>query len=344
MALNQTQYPTLADVAKTQDPSGKAVVIVEILNETNEILEDMVWMEANQPTSHKTTIRSGLPSATWRKLYDGVQPSKSTNVSVTDTVGNCESYAVVDKDAADLDGNTAEFRLSEDRAFIESMGQQMTDTIFYGNDSIENAKFTGFSARFNNLLAQNGQNIIDAGGTGSDNTSIWLIGWGKNTAAGIYPRNKKGGLQSEDKGQVTEVKPDGGRFEAYSTHYKWEGGLCIRDWRYVVRIANIDVSNLKAADPNDSAQVAAAIVARKSLIDHMVAATELLQSTSGCRPIFYCNRGIRSAVRQAILDKTSNNLTSETVAGRVVTYFDEIPVRRVDALLNTEARVVGTAE
>ena len=80
MAALATTNPTLADVARRMDPDGKIDTIVEILNETNEILEDATMIEGNLPTGHRTTIRTGLPTPTFRKLYGGVQPTKSTTV------------------------------------------------------------------------------------------------------------------------------------------------------------------------------------------------------------------------------------------------------------------------
>lgn len=194
---------TLADWGKRVDPNGKVDKIIELLGQTNPILQDMPFVEGNLPTGHRTTIRSGLPSATWRLLNYGVQPSKSTTVQVTDSVGMLETYAEVDKSLADLNGNTAEFRLSEDRAFIEAMNQQMAQTLFYGDSSVNPQQFMGLSSRYSSLSAGNAQNIIDAGGTGTDNTSIWLVVWGKNTVHGIFPKGQKAGIQMEDKGQVT---------------------------------------------------------------------------------------------------------------------------------------------
>ena len=134
MATLSVINPTLADVAKATDPDGKIATIVEILNETNEILDDMVWVEGNLPTGHRTTIRAGLPAPTWRKLYGGVQPNKATNVQVTDTTGMLEAYAEIDKALADLNGNSAAFRMTEDRAHIEGMSQEFSATLFYGNE------------------------------------------------------------------------------------------------------------------------------------------------------------------------------------------------------------------
>ncbi|MCI4573929.1 major capsid protein, partial [Escherichia coli] len=159
---------------------------------------------------------------------------------------------------ADLNGNTAEFRLSEDRAFIEAMNQQMAQTLFYGDSSVNPQQFMGLSSRYSSLSAGNAQNIIDAGGTGTDNTSIWLVVWGENTVHGIFPKGQKAGIQMEDKGQVTLEDANGGKYEGYRTHYKWDNGLALRDWRYVVRIANIDVSNL--SEPSSAANIAKLMV------------------------------------------------------------------------------------
>lgn len=323
--------PTLADVAARMTADGKIDPnIVEMLNETNEILDDMTVIEANGFTEHKTTIRSGLPAATWRKLNYGVQPSKSKTVQVKDSMGMLENYAEVDKALADLNGNSAAWRLSEDRPFIEGMNQDMATTLFYGDSSADPEKFMGLTPRYNSLSAENAMNIIDAGGTGSDNASIWLIVWGPNTCHTIYPKGSPAGLKSEDLGRVTLTDANGGRFEGYRTHYKWDIGATLRDWRYVVRIANIDVSDLtkNAASGAD-------------LIDLMTQALELVPNVGMGRPAFYAPRKLRSFLRRQITNKVAaSTLTMEAVAGKKVVTFDGVPCRRSDALLLTEARVV----
>ncbi|HEB26851.1 MAG TPA: hypothetical protein ENI05_03600, partial [Porticoccus sp.] len=315
------------------DPDGKIATIVEILNETNEILEDMTWIEGNLPTGHRTTIRSGLPAPTWRKLYGGVQPNKATNVQVTDNTGMLEAYAEIDKALADLNGNTAAFRLSEDRAHIEGMNQEMADTIFFGNEDTEPEAFTGLAPRFNSLSAENGDNIIDAGGTGSDNGSIWLVVWGPNTVHGIIPKGSTAGLQHTDKGQVTlEDASDGsnsGRMEAYRSHYRWDAGLTVRDWRYLVRICNIDRSN-RTADASSG----------PDLPDLMFQALDLVPNLSMGRAVFYMDRRMRGFLRRQVPNATGlSTLTMENVGGKMLNAFQGVPVRRVDALSADEARI-----
>ena len=330
MATLSANNPTLIDVASRLDPNLNIDKIVELLAATNPVLNDMTFMEGNLPTGHKTTVRTGLPGVTWRKLYGGVQPSKSTTAQVTDSCGMLEAYAEVDKALADLNGNAAAFRLSEDKAFIEAMSQEMAQTLFYGNESTEPEAFTGFAPRFNSLTSQNADNIVNASGSGSDNTSIWLVVWGPNTCHGIYPKGSTGGVQMRDLGEVTVENVDGasGRAQMYRSHYRWDCGLTVRDWRYIVRIANIDVSDLTT------------LANTKNLITWMIQAAERIPSFGAGRAAFYCNRNIREKLRLGILEKISTNLTFETVAGKRVMMFDEIPVVRTDAILSTEAAVV----
>jgi hypothetical protein len=324
--------PTLLDFEKRMDPDGQVATVVEMLKQTNEVLEDMTFIEGNLLTGNRTTVRTGLPVPTWRKLYGGVQPGKSTTAQVTDNCGMLEAYAEVDKALADLNGNTQAFRLSEDSAYIEGMNIEFARCLFYGNEGTQPEAFTGFAPRFNAIAgAQNGLNVLSGGGSGNVNTSVWLIVWSPLTCFGIIPKGSVAGLNIEDKGQVTieNVDGNGGRMEAYRTHYRWDLGLCVRDWRYVVRIANIDVTTLTKNAGSGA-----------DLIDLMAQAIELLPSQSLGRAVFYCNRTVKSFLRRQIANKiAAGQLTMDQIAGKHVLSFDGIPVRRCDALISTEATI-----
>ena len=331
MAVLATKNPTLSDLAKVTDPDGSIADVVEILNETNEILMDMTWLEGNQTTGHRTSIRTGLPTPTWRKLYGGVQPTKSRATQVEDTCGNLEDYAEVDKDLVEMAGDPAAFRLQEDRPHIEGMNQMVAETIFYGDETINPERFTGFAPRYSDLAAANADNIIDGGGTGSDNASIWLICWSTQTCHGIIPKGSTAGLQQRDLGEVTIEDADGsnGRMQAYRTHYKWKVGLTVRDWRYVVRICNIDRSLLTkdistGADLND--------------LMHR-ALTEIPNASLG-RCVWYMDKNVLAFLRRQTSNATSNStLTMDMVGGTMQTSWGGYPIRRVDALSINEARV-----
>lgn len=329
MATVGALNPNLADWASRRDPDGKIAKIVEILGLTNEILDDMTFVEANGPTSHKTTIRSGLPTGTWRRLNYGVQPEKSRTVQVNDTIGMLETYSAVDKSLADLSGDLAGFKLSESMAFLEGLNQTMATTLFYGDTGTDPEKFMGLAPRYNSLSAANAENIISGGGSGSDNHSIWLVVWGPQTVHGIFPKGKITGLQMEDFGQERLTDAAGGLYEGYRTHYKWDVGFCVRDWRYCVRIANIDNSALTKTGSSGA-----------DLVDLMTQAIEIIPSMGMGRPVFYCNKTIKSFLRRQISNKDNVNLTLDNVAGKHVMSFDGINVKKCEALTAAEATVV----
>lgn len=337
MATLANTNPTLIDWAKRQDPNGQQAKIVELLSQSNEIITDMVWKEGNLPTGHRTTVRTGLPDVAWRKLNYGVQPSKSTTVQVDDACGMLESWSVVDKDLADLNGNTAEFRMSEAQSFLESMNQEFCQTLIYGNSGTEPEAFTGLALRYSSLSAANGQNILSAGGA-SNNTSVYLVGWGENTVHGIYPKGSSGGLDHKDRGLEVVTDATGGKFEAYHDKFSWKCGLALRDWRFIVRIANINVADLIAGTGTQASTAAT------ELPKLMSRAIDRLPQLGGIKLAFYANRTVLSNMRVQAMQKTSAVTTIQqglSQYGQTIreTNFLGIPVRLVDQILNTEAAV-----
>ncbi len=339
---------TYADWAKRMDDDYRVATIIEMLSQTNEILEDMMVVEGNLPTGHKTTVRTGLPQATWRLLNQGVPNTKSTTAQIVDTCGNLEVYSVVDKDIADLNGNTAEFRLSEVTAFLEGMSQQVASTLIYGNQSTNPERFTGFAPRYSTVTtasSQTANNVLDAGGTASTNTSIWIVTWGASTWHATFPKGKMTGLQHRDMGEWPVTDSAGtGTYQAYRDHFKWEIGLVMRDWRYGARICNIDVSQLTGVSAANLINLIVRALYR--LPTAPTSATSIQTSDSPRvranqgRTVIYCNRVIRTYLDLQAMNKTNVLLRIEEFEGRPVTTFRGIPVRTCDAILNTEARVV----
>jgi len=334
MATLSTTALTLADWAKRIDPEGRVPVVAELLSQSNEILEDAVFMEGNLPTGHRVVIRTGLPTVYWRAINQGIPTSKSTTAQVDEAVGMLEAYSEVDKDLADLNGNTSQFRLSEDSAFLEAMNQAQASTMFYGNPSTDPKQYLGLASRYGTISgAGNAQNIIDAGGVSTNNTSIYLVVWGDNTVFCPFPKGSTAGLMHEDLGLNTVWDSAGGRYQAYRTHYQWKNGLVVKDWRYVVRICNINTANLVA-------QSSAA-----DLISLMSRALDRIPNFGMGRPVFYMNRTVYSMLRIQALNKSNYALSIEkglTQFGSATSWlsFNGVPIRRVDQLLNTEARVV----
>ena len=338
MAALSTQALTLADWAKRIDPDGKVPTIAELLSQSNEILEDCVFMEGNLPTGHRSVIRTGLPTVYWRAINQGIPTSKSTTAQVDEACGMLEAYSEVDKDLAELNGNTGQFRLSEDTAFLEAMNQTQAQTLFYGNPGTDPKQFLGLATRYSSTTAGNGQNIMLAGGASTDNTSIYLVVWGENTVFCPFPKGSKAGLNHEDLGLNTVWDSAGARYQAYRTHYQWKNGLVVKDWRYVVRIANIDVSDLIAQSGTQAATASTAI------IKLMARALYRIPNMAMGRAAFYMNRTVHSGLALAALDKSQyvlkiNEGLSQFGTPSSYLSFLGVPLRRVDSLLNTESLV-----
>ncbi|VVE77401.1 major capsid protein [Pandoraea sputorum] len=344
MATLSTNFPTLLDAAKSLDPDGKTAKVVELLTQSNEILLDMPFIEGNLPTGMRTTVRTGLPTAIWRQLYKGVPASKSVRAQVDEACGMLEARAEVDKALAELNGNLNDFRLSEAQAFLEAMNQNHAQTLFYGSTAVNPERFNGLTPRYSSLTAKNGQNVLSAGGSGSNNTSIWLVVWGPNTVTGIFPKGSKAGLQHEDLGLIDAFDSTNARYRAYADHWVWNSGLAVRDWRYAVRIANINVTDLIAQSGTQASTAATAI------IKMMIRAMARIPQMGMGRAAFYANRTVKEFLSIAALDKTQNVLAIReglnqfgTVAPGSVNNgtltFQGVPVRTVDQLLLTEATV-----
>ena len=322
-----TLNPTLLDVAQRVKGDGHLDKIVEMMNQTNEVLTDMTMLEGNLATGNMTTIRTGLPKSTWRLFNSGVNQDKSKTAQITDACGMLESYAVVDRKLVDISNNAAEFRLQEDRAFLESMNQEMASTLFYGSKS-EPEKFIGLAPRYNDKTARSAENLFDAGGTGNQLTSIWLCVWRPNTMYGFYPKGGKAGFTMENDGVVDALDGEGKKYKAYQTHYSWDLGLTVRDWRYAVRIANIDVSKL-TKDASAGAD----------LIDLMIDAEEKIPNLGMGRPVWYMNKTVRGFLRKQLNKGHQYQTVAGKEPGKIVVDFNDVPVRRTDALIIGEQQV-----
>lgn len=344
-------HATLVDIAKSFGPDGAVAVVAELLNQSNEIIQDMNFIEGNLPTGHKGVVRVGLPTVSFRQFYKGVAVSKSGRATIEDVCAILEGRNEIDKDLAELNGNAAAFRLSEGLAFVESMNQSFAQAIFYQDTGSNKDAILGLSSRYNSKSATSGGNIIDAGGIGTDNTSVWLVVWGPNTVTGIYPKGSKAGLVQEDLGVIDAFDASNNRYRAFAERWQWKFGLHVKDWRYAVRIANVDVSDLTGQTGTQ------AITAATWINKLMIKALAKIPSMGMGQPVFYASRTVKEMLAIGALDKSQNALSFEQAtnqygqvgAGSVagsgtgisggVLKFMGVPVRTVDQLLLTESQI-----
>jgi len=277
-------------------------------------------------------VRSGLPSVAWGQLYKGIPNSKGKSAQVEDTTGFVEGLSTVDDRLLALSANPGAIRLGEAMSYLEAMSQEVGSKMFYGNTANDPEEFMGLAPRFNDKSASNGGQIIDAGGTGSDNTSIWFVSWGDNQCQLLYPKGTQAGVERTDMGKQRLLDDAGNAYYGMEEKFCWNVGLAVKDWRYVSRVANIDVSDMKGGSV--------------ALYDFLRKAYYKLQSrrVAGGSMAIYCNRDVMESLDAL----ATNNGTSDAyvrlkpmeIQGKEVLTYRGIPIRETDSLLNTEARVV----
>lgn len=342
MAVLGDELYTIADLTQRLDPDGKLAVIGEWLSRKSELDNFLMLKEGNLPTGERTIVRTALPTVQWRGYNQGTDKSKSRTAAIDEGAAMLEARCAVDRELAKVSGNAGQFRLNEAVAFFESMAQTHATTVFYGNAATSPQQFTGLAPRFNDLDGSNENQIVNGGGSGSDNSSIWLVTTGPMGVMGIYPKGTKGGLSHIDVTAGTgkaddgldigqyETDADGKEFLALKDHFIRHCGLSVKDPRSVVRIPNIDKS-LLTADYSTGAQIQMLMVEALERIEHL--------NAPGHKTAFFMPRNIRSFLRRQLLNDKNPYLSYEDVDGRKVLHFGEVPVYREDALKADEAAV-----
>jgi len=324
-------YLTLLDYAKRTKPAGGIDQIIEVLADSNPIIADANVLEGNLPTGHQSTQRASKPSGSWRLLNYGVAAEKSTTRQVVDTCGILEAYSKVDVDVAGLNGDTAAFRASEDDAFITGLNSTAATAIFYGNQGTDPEQIQGLGPRYNLTTGDYSSQIIDSSGSDSDNTSMWFITWGPKTVSLIYPKGTKAGLTSKDMGEQLVTDSNGLMYTAFVTKFQWKLGLALMDYRYAIRIANIDVTDLKA-------DAASGTDLMSKMVDAYYARPSV-ELGKMAKTFIYCNKTIAKFLHKQAQNKSNVNLTIDNPAGKPMVSFLDAPIRVCDNILSTESAI-----
>lgn len=346
MATIGNSYYNLADYFRSLGPDGQSVDadIVEMLMELTPVVNDAIAVEANQGTQHLHSIRSTLPSVTWGRLYRGIPQSKSGRQQVTDTTGFVEGLSTIDKRLLTLAGDKSNaVRLSEARGFIESMCQEVESGIFYNDTTTTPEKFKGLAARYNTL---SNANVIDGGGAGADNTSIWMVTWAEDATHTIHPKGTGAGLEREDKGEQRVLDDSNNAYYVMEELFRWHIGIAVRDPRYNARIANIDVSLAQAGSVDLYGLLRSAyykLQSRRASKYVKPDGTANPNAAASGRTVIYMNRDMLETLDMLATNGGASDsfvrLTPMELEGKEVMSWRGIPIRETDALLNTETLV-----
>lgn len=340
MAALGTKLVTLADVAKSKNKEiGK---VAEVLVQENPMLNDIPYMEMNEGTIHKEEIRSALPAVYYRKANQAIPASKTTTEERAFTAAHFESKSQIDEAVAKRGGmdRVAYNRWNQAQGHIQAHAIEHANLTIYGSPVDSNRKVAGFFDIYSTLSASEptSKQIIDAGGTTTDNMSILLAFWGERSIFGVYPAGTQAGLKRTDRSKGGNLVPinaldsagAAGSFWGYEEQFEIDHGLVVKDYRQGSRIANIDPALLKSG------------AGAADLIDLMISAFYKIHNPENGQGVWYVSRTTEAFLHKQSLQKVSAGagLTYDNYQGKKILTFLGYPVRRADALLSSEDQVV----
>lgn len=323
---------TLSDLQKQLNPDGSIAAVMETLNESNPIMEDIKWVEGDLPIGNKTTIRASLPSPSIRRINRGTAPTKGTVKQIIDVCMHLEDRSCVDVELLAGKPNPEQYRASEDAAHVEGMGQYVARQFLYGSLDDDPDTFNGIMTRYNTLAGDKGTpgyQVIPAGTAGEDtNASIYFVDWGDQRVTGIYPKGTTVGLKQEDLSEGDVYDADGKPYRALQTLYSWKVGLAVHNVRSIVRVCNIDMTKL--ASMTDAQQ--------KKLLDQFIYAKNRIWMPKA--PIAYVPDDLYSFFESYLTNKNNVHVTRQEIMGEAPKlYFAGIQVKKMDCQSTTEAAV-----
>jgi hypothetical protein len=320
MATFTSNSLSLVEVAKRKAPDGTMAEIAEVLEEQNEILQDAVWYEANDTFSNVTTRRSQEPSGSFRKLNQGVGKESSKTTTIIDTVAILETRAENDIEVINAFPDPVRARNDENIAFIRGLSKTAATKMIYGNSSTTPEEFTGIAPRLDTLATS--KNVLNAGGTGADLASIYVIDWGRQGVYMTFPKNSKVGLGHTDLGIETVTDSNGNKLSAYVDKFTWKLGMVVRNDKSIGRIANIETTGTSNIFNEDD------------LI------TLLNRMTKGPGRRIYVNETIMTQMEIKLKDKTNTFFSkADGLAPGPVLTFKGVPIRLVEKILDTETAI-----
>lgn len=345
MATIGNSFMGLADLYRSTDQNRNIIPVIEALNILNPLMEDAVMIEANQGTKHVSAIRTGLPAVTWGRLYQGIPQSKSIKQQVEDTTGFVEGLSTVDERLLEIAKDPAALRMSEAEAFLESMSQDVTTNFFYSDTATTPERFKGLGARYGVLNGEGaGAQVVDAGGTGSDNTSVWFVTWGANQTSLIYPEGTAAGITRQDMGRQRVYDDVNNPYYAKEEMFRQHVGVRVGDWRWNARVANISISAMQAGTLDLMKYLRQAYYKLQGRRNARVGNGGIV--TPG-KTVMYANRQVLEYLDSLQTNSGTNDnrirLVPDELAGKEVTVYRQMPIRETDSLINAEARVVAAA-
>lgn len=329
MAIIADKHYNLLDYSQQFAENGDLVAVADVLVKSNPMIEDAVLIESNSDAGHLHAIQASIPEGTWRRAYEGVPYEKGTQIQVMDTFGLLAANSLVDQEIAEKGGKINEVRTRQAKTIIEGMGQTMGKSLIYGSLKKNEKSFVGLAAHYSVAggawtANDSSRNVVKAGsGSSNANSSVYFVTWDSDKIFTFYPKGAKAGLQHIDytpNGKPEEVIDENGNsFPGYKDYFAWKMGLCVHDWRYGGRVANIT-----------SATTGAEL---RAAMDEMLAR---VNKGTG-KQVLYMNKQVAFKLQQSLDSKGNVFYTPAQPNQPAVLMYSGIPVHVCEFIASNEA-------
>lgn len=294
---------------RTKD--GLLIDIAEVLVESEDIIKDAVFIEANGTNTHVYGRRASEISGSWTMVNDFVDRESTVTIPQIENLATREAFSQIAESVLRKVKNQQAFRLTEDRTAASGFAKAIQSGIFYGTGVKDPL---GFANRYNKLSMAN---VFDATGT-SNLTSLWIVQWGERKVTFLYPQNSKSGLQVTDDGKVTITNSSGQIKNVWQTHFVWDIGIAIYDDKNIARIANINTTQDFGTNKVDNLMI--------------TALNKMPQRGKGA--FIYANSDVLTQFDINAKDKTNVQYGTMNVWGEETVSFRGCPVRLSDAIVS----------
>lgn len=329
--LAGTGFPLLSDVVKTLRPDGSPETeVIDILSEEMAILDDIPWEEGNEPGGSQITSATGLPDPEWTSANIGVTPQFGTTTQYLERCGILEQLVTVDVKVAEYggSGNTAAYRMLQNRMALEGFRKKLESALFYENALTAPERIHGLASRYSATTGKTASayTFINSGThSGSDNQSIWLLNWGPGRLYGIFPKGMVGGLQHDDMGKEL-MTVNSKQLRVWRDWYQWKCGIAVPDYRHAARYQ---------WDPSDTTNFAASAKGAYLALNTLIGAVRNMDQSERAR--FYGNRTSLNLINAQLISNDVNALTYIELGKRRVMAFFGVPWRTTDRLIAEDA-------
>lgn len=307
-----------------------SIEMIEVLEQTNEMLMDAYTTQASDGTINRTVQRTTYATPSRRIYGQGIGSGASTSRAIEDGIVMIEQYSDVDADMADHAPSRQELLYSEDVGVLEKMAQVQAEAFIYDSSANGREYIDGFYARLPGTADNVSTFRVET--SGSNLGSILLVKWAPDKTQVFYPRGMPGvGVQRFWRGLQDISILDSGVLKTlpvYRTFFKTHFGITMKHPYAVKRIANINPATLTA---NNGEAVAIKIMQ----------AYNKLPKGRGTVVAYMSPDIITVLDAYTRITRTNYMFAKDDPWGRPTNYLfgGEVRVRRVDQMLCNEAAI-----